>query len=445
MNLSEAAQAIHGELMGPDGQFSAVSIDSRTIKPGELFFALRGPNFDGHDFIPAAVKAGAIAAVVSKSIANQLPLIKVGEVNQALIDLAQYHREQMPCVVVAVTGSCGKTTTRSLLQSVFQQAGNTLASEKSFNNEIGVPLTLLRITKAHQYAISEMGANHPGEIAKLTHIARPNVAIITNAGAAHLEGFGNLEGVACAKGEIFQGLNKDGVAVINQDDQFAKFWKKLAGNHQIMTFSSMDKADVYAEGVILDDFSRPRFNLHYQGQKETVQLSLMGKHNVNNALAAAAAAFSQGLSMTQVKAGLELGTAVNKRLNEIIGFAGALIIDDSYNANPLSVTAAMQVLTSRRGASVLVLGDMLELGEKATQLHYDLGLTASKMGINQLFCCGELTQNTVKAFGKNGYHFESQDDLIDALKDTLNQNTNVLIKGSLAMNMSRVVDALTEK
>lgn len=446
MKLSDAARIVKGTKYGNDVQFDEVSTDTRTLDKAKnaLFFALRGENFDGHDYIDRAKQAGAVAVVVSQQIEIDLPSIKVADVHQALIDLAQYHREQMNCTVIAVTGSCGKTTTRALLASVFGRIGKTLASEKSFNNDIGVPITLLRITPEHQYVICELGANHPGEIAKLTHIVKPNIAIITNAAAAHLEGFENLHGVACAKGEIFQGLNKtSGVAIINQDEQFAPFWKKRVGKHRIVTFGINNTADVQAQKITFNSQSQPNFLLKIADDEVAVQLQLIGRHNVANALAAAAAAYALGIPSNEIASGLSSCFAVNERLVEKKGLAGATIIDDSYNANPLSVTAAMQVLTSRTGDSVLVLGDMLELGKNTSQLHHDLGERAAHLGINKLFCYGKLTRNTVNAFGDNAYFFETQEALITALKEILHADMNVLVKGSAAMKMSQIVAALT--
>lgn len=446
MKLSEFANIIHGELLGDDKDFSAISTDTRTLKEGELFFALRGPNFDAHDCIDHAINAKAAGAVVSRDIKKSFPFIKVNDVHQALIHYAEHHRNKMNPKIIAVTGSCGKTTTRAMLASVFNLHGDTLWSEKSFNNDIGVPLTLLRLKENHQFAICELGANHPGEIAKLTHLVKPDIAIITNAAPAHLEGFGSLQGVACAKGEIFQGLSSNGIAIINNDDQFANFWKKLIGKHRIITFAIQHEADVKAKNIQINSHSQANFILQLPNKEEVpIQLKIMGEHNVMNALATAAAAYASHIPIETIKAGIENCDAVNKRLVIKKGLGGSTIIDDSYNANPLSVSVAMQVLKNRPGVSVLVLGDMLELGENSVQMHRELGVKARHLGIDKLYCYGKLTKNTAQSFGNDAHYFESQDDLIDALKNILNKDATVLIKGSLSMNMSRVVSEIVEE
>lgn len=445
MKLSTAAQVLAGELVGEDKEFVRVSIDSRTIKAGELFFALRGLNYNGHDFISAAKEAGAVAVVASQAMNVDLSMIKVADTSKALCDLACYYRDCLKVPIIAVTGSCGKTTTRALLQSVFNQAGKTLASEKSFNNNIGVPLTLLHITPEYQFVVCEIGANHPGEIADLTHMVKPRIAIITNAGPSHLEGFGDLKGVACAKGEIFQGLSSDGIAIINNDDLFADFWKIQAGSHRIMTFARKNEAEVIAKNVVLNEQAQPSFLIQFPQDKIRVQLQLLGEHNVMNALATATAAYALGLTPDMIRRGLELCVAENRRLLERKSFNGATIIDDTYNANPLSVTVAIQVLVSRGKTSVLVLGDMLELGENTDNLHRELGKTAAQYGVSRIYCYGKHTRYTADAFGKNAYYFESQIELIEALKNQLNKDDIVLVKGSLAMQMNRVVAALMEK
>lgn len=447
MKLSELAAIVHGELLGDDNEFSEINIDTRTLKGGELFFALRGPNFDAHDYIDAAMHGKAIGAVVSRDFNKKnLPLLKVADVHQALIDFSQHRRNQFNPTIIAVTGSCGKTTTRAMLASIFNLQGNTLWSENSFNNDIGVPLTLLRLKKNHDFAICELGANHAGEIAKLTHLVKPNTAIITNAAPAHLEGFGSLQGVACAKGEIFQGLPSDGVAIINNDDQFANFWKKLVGKHRIITFAIQHDADIRAKEIKINAHSQASFILQFPNSEEiTIHLKIIGEHNVMNALAAAAAAFANNIPIQTIKAGLENAEAVNKRLVIKKGKGGATIIDDSYNANPSSVLAAIHVLKNRPGVSVLVLGDMLELGENSVQLHQELGTKAYHLGIDELYCYGKLMQNTAKSFGEKAHYFESQNDLINALKNSLRKGMNVLVKGSLSMNMSRVVSEIVDE
>lgn len=445
MKLSEIAEILHRPFEGHDAEFESISTDTRTLAPGQLFIALSGPNFNANDFVADAAKKGAAAAIVSQPLSVSIPTIKVDDTRIALAHLARHQREEAKIPVIAVTGSCGKTTTRALLASVFGQMGHVLASEGSFNNDIGVPLTLLRLTPNHDYAIVEMGANHPGEIANLTQLVHPNVAIITNAGRAHLEGFGDLDGVACAKGEIFQGLPLDGVAIVNNDDRYADLWRNLVGSRRLVTFAIEHPADVMATDISLNQQSLPRFRLRLPEHEIEINLPLMGKHNVMNALAAAAAAYALDVPINSIKRGLETVAAVKRRLNEYKGYKGATIIDDSYNANPSSVAAAIDVLAKRPGDSVLVFGDMLELGEGADVLHAEIGTKALQSGITRLYCYGNHSRYAAKAFGEHGYHFENQESLLRALCDYLHKDATVLIKGSLGMKMNNITAALLEE
>jgi UDP-N-acetylmuramoyl-tripeptide--D-alanyl-D-alanine ligase len=444
MKLSQIAPVLQAQLKGQDAEFDGVSIDTRTLKPGQLYIAIRGERFDGHDFVDNAAKAGAAAAVISQETAAAIPTLKVANTRQALVELARFHRQQFPIPIIAVTGSCGKTTTKALLASVFSQAGHVLFNVSSFNNDIGVPLTLLQLGPQHQYAISEMGANHPGEIAFLTHLVHPNVAIITNAAQAHLEGFGDLNGVACAKGEIFQGLGPQGVAIINADDTYANFWRQLAGSRRVLTFGVLQPADVSARHIQYNANGQPSFELVIGSDSAPVQLQLMGRHNVHNALAAAAAGHAQGLSLTMIQAGLNAAVAEKRRLVEQHSPEGALIIDDSYNANPLSVRAAIELLALRAGERILVIGDMRELGENAASYHQEIGAAAKDSGIEQLYCYGDLSRHAAEAFGKKAHFFTDQQALIQTLKPCLRENTIVLIKGSKSMQMDKVVAALKD-
>jgi UDP-N-acetylmuramoyl-tripeptide--D-alanyl-D-alanine ligase len=380
--------------------------------------------------------------VSSRLSVHDFPIILVPDTHHALMQLAQEKRAAFKNPIITVTGSCGKTTTRALLESVFSEAGKVLASVKSFNNNIGVPLTLMPLDSSYDFAICELGANHAGELAELTALVRPKVAIITNAAAVHLEGFGSVEGVAKAKGEIFQGLSEDGVAIINNDDHFADYWRELTQAKKQVSFGLENSADVRAENIIFNEKIQPEFDLILPSGKARVKLNLMGLHNVNNALAAAAAAFALGLSVAQIKAGLENSVAVEKRLVEIKGLNGATVIDDSYNANPLSVMAAISVLAKRKGHSILVLGDMKELGENAADFHVEIGQKAKQLKISQLYAYGDLSRHTAKAFGKNGFYFDNQDQLISELKKKITAKDTILIKGSNSMGMDLVAKAL---
>ena len=450
MKSSEVAKIVCADLItgGGDTVFENVSTDSRTIQPSSLFISLCGPHFDGNDFVNEAGKQGAVVAIVGRLVQTDLPLIRVNDTLKALAQLACHQRKRINVPAIAVTGSCGKTTTRALLASVFRQCGNVLASERSFNNNIGVPLTLLRLRSNHDYAIFELGANQAREIAYLTNLVKPSVAIITNAGHVHLEGFGSLESVAKAKGEIFEGLLPDGTAVINNDDPFSEFWQNLVGSRRIITFGLNHPADVTANNITLDSEGKSTFQLILPNGQVQIQLSLIGIHNVRNALAAAAAAavYMKQLSLNAIKAGLENVVAVKSRLVERKGYRDAMIIDDSYNANPLSVSAAIAVLAKRAGHSILVLGDMLELGEGATRkFHQMIGERSLEAGIKQLYCYGQLTKYTASAFGKDAYYFDDQEKLLSKLKNHLDANAVVLIKGSLAMKMDYIAQVLLEK
>lgn len=443
--LSNIAKPIHGKLLGKDTAFTSVSTDTRTLQPGALFIALHGPQFDAHDFIAAAMEKQAAAAIISRDVATTLPAIKVEDTRIALGELAAWHRQQFDIPVIGLTGSCGKTTTKQMIASILQQAGPTLATEGTLNNDIGVPLTLLRLNKEHRFAVIEMGANHHGEIAYVTHIAKPKVALLTNAGPAHLEGFGDMEGVARAKGEIFQGLAKDGIAIINADDQFSEFWQSITKGHRVIRFGRQHPAEFTAKEVSFDKNGYAQFILVTPAGETSLHLQIMGEHNVMNALAASAAAYAIGIPLKTIKAGLEAAEPVKKRLVIYHAANGAEIIDDSYNANPSSVTAAIQLLAKRSGKRILALGDMRELGPDAAKYHEQIGKTAKQYGIDQLFAYGDLSTHTVQAFGANGHHFATQPELITALKPTLTADVTVLVKGSLSTRMSQVVAALREE
>ncbi|MCH9769357.1 MAG: UDP-N-acetylmuramoyl-tripeptide--D-alanyl-D-alanine ligase [Gammaproteobacteria bacterium] len=444
MQLAKIASALTAELIGSDVEFNGVSIDSRSVQPGELFIALKGPNFDGHDYIVDAKKRGAVAVIVSDAVTTDLPLLKVINTRDALFELARYHRGKLKLPIIAVTGSCGKTTTRALLAQVFSQAGKVLASEGSFNNDIGVPLTLLKITSEHDYAIIEMGANHSGEIAKLTHLVKPTVAIVTNVGPAHLEGFGSLDGVACAKAEIFQGLSTKGTAIINNDDAYASFWRNTLTENKVLCFAVHNAANVRAKNIRLTTKMTAIFDLVLAKQQIEIKLKVLGAHNVYNALAAATAATVFKIPIEKIKRGLEKALAVNRRLMEYAGLKGATIIDDSYNANPTSVAAAIHLIGARKGVPTLVLADMGELGDAAERLHAEIGELAKQAGIKQLYCYGQLTQHAVAAYGENAHYFKDRAALIDTLRDNITSDMVILIKGSNAMGMEQVVSALKE-
>jgi UDP-N-acetylmuramoyl-tripeptide--D-alanyl-D-alanine ligase len=450
MLLSQAAQALGAKLVGQDARFSAVSTDSRSIAAGDLFVALQGENFDGYKFVSGAAQAGAVAAVVNAASfggeAAPCPLLLVEDTRLALGRLAAHWRAQFSIPVVGLTGSNGKTTVKEMLASILRAAAGSadavLATEGNLNNDIGMPLTLLKLRAHHRYAVIEMGMNHPGEIDYLTHIARPDVAIINNAASAHLAGLGSLEAVALAKGEIFSGLADNGTAVINADDPYAGLWRELAKGHRVLRFGLDAEAEIGAcwdvtEYGIKMEISTP------QGVAN-VQLHVPGAHNARNALAATAAAVALDIPLFAIAAGLESFSGVAGRLQRKVAPGGAVVIDDTYNANPDSMRAALKVLAQQRGRRIFVMGDMGELGDDAARLHAEIGGEARRAGIEELLALGPLTAHAVNAFGPNARHFERIEDLLSALDSALSAGTTVLVKGSRFMKMERVVRHCTK-
>ncbi|MDX2457153.1 MAG: UDP-N-acetylmuramoyl-tripeptide--D-alanyl-D-alanine ligase, partial [Gammaproteobacteria bacterium] len=357
MQLSEAAQVLAGRYTGTDLAFQGVSTDTRQLVPGALFFALQGPNFDGHRFVEMAREQGAVAAAVARPCQSALPQIEVADTRLALGRLSAHWRQKFSLPVVAITGSNGKTTVRAMTAAVLSWCGRTLATQGNLNNDIGLPLTLARLSEDDQFAVLEMGANHPGEIDYLTGIAQPSIAVITNAGPAHLEGFGDLEGVARAKGEVFARLDAEGVAVINADDAFAPLWRELAGHCRTVEFGLQDAA-VTADWQ--GDTTGSDMCLRTPAGSVELHLSLPGRHNVMNALAACAVSLSAGADLEAVRQGLESLSPVAGRFNVHSLPDSVTVIDDTYNANPESLQVALDVLALAAGDSWLVLGDMGE-------------------------------------------------------------------------------------
>ncbi len=442
ITLTQVSEILAGKVINKNAEFTGVSTDSRTLQPGQLFIALSGENFDGHQFLAEVKNKGAAAAIVSRPIEIDLPLLQVADTEKALGALAAWHRRQFTLPLIALTGSCGKTTVKEMLRTILTQAGAALANIGTLNNAIGVPLTLLQLQPEHRYAVIEMGANHPGEIAYLTQMAQPQVAFINNIAPAHLEGFGTVEGVAQAKSEIYTGLAQDGIVLINADDKFADWLKEKAADKKIITFGIEHTADFQAEALTANQEGCFSFCLKTPQEKITIQLPLPGRHTVLNAVAAAAAASSVGVTLTAIKAGLESMQPVNGRLVMKQSAAGARIFDDTYNANPFSVQAALQVLSNYSGERVLVLGDMAELGANTEQMHSDIGRLAKELGINRLYAWGKLSRATVQAFGEGGVHFEDKERLSAAVRSVLQPAMTVLVKGSRSAKMEQVVAAL---
>jgi len=439
MRLHEAADALGAHWAGEDVMLQGISTDTRTLQAGQLFVALHGPNFDGHDYLAEAKAKGAAACMVEKPVANCSALF-VGDTRLALGQLARAWRRHFTMPLIAVTGSNGKTTVKEMLASIFVQLGDVLATRGNLNNDIGVPLTLLGLDSSHTSAVVELGANHAGEIAYLTALAEPNVAVITNAAAAHLEGFGTLKGVANAKGEIFQGMKDDGTAIINADDEFVSLWRGLAKDKKVLSFGLQNKADITAQWQAGDHGSQ--IHVSTPAGKVKLQLALLGQHNVMNALAAIAAAQAAGVKLTTIKAGLEVMQPVAGRLQLKAGIRGSRIIDDTYNANPASLAAAIEVLAGFTGKHILVLGDMGELGDEAKELHAEAGRFARAHGVDRLVTVGPMAAAAAVAFGKGAQQCDNHEDVSNALKVDVGADVTVLVKGSRLSRMERVVQRL---
>ena len=446
--LEEFARVCGGRLQGADATFTDVVSDSRTLKRGQLFVALQGPNFNGQDFVGAALQAGAAGAVVGAAQPVALPQILVPDTQAALERAARSWRAHFAGPLVGVAGSNGKTTAKEMTASILAQAGECLATRGNLNNHIGVPLTLMRLTPGHRFAVIEMGANRAGEVAALVALARPSIGLITNAGAEHLEGFGTLEGVARAEGEMVAGLTPAATAVINADDEFVSLWRGSTPA-RVVTFGVRQRADFTATDVRASVGAhgfRTHFRLSAPHGSAAIELSLGGAHNVANALAAAAAAAAAGATLEHIAAGLAAVRAVPGRLQFKQSASGAWLIDDSYNANPSSMRAAIEVLATLSGRKWLVLGDMGELGAFAADAHTDIGEFARAQGIERLYATGPLMQRAVESFGAGARWYGAAAELTAALHEALRgagPEVRLLVKGSRSNRLERVVEALT--
>jgi UDP-N-acetylmuramoyl-tripeptide--D-alanyl-D-alanine ligase len=440
--LSELVQPLQGQLIGDDARFESVSTDSRTVQPNQLFVALPGERVDGHEFVPAVAAAGASCALVSAAAGYPLPVLRVDDTLRALGALAALNRQCFEGPLVAVTGSCGKTSVKNMMHAILQRCGETLATEGNFNNEIGVPLSLLRLAPRHRFAVIEMGAARAGDIDYLCKLARPAVSVLLNAMPAHLEGFGSVDGVAHAKGEILSGLGGSGTAVFPSESPYADLWRGLAGSARCLEFGFTDTASVSAEKVARCDDTGSSFTLRSPLGSVEVNLPVPGRHNIANALAAAAAAIAAGAGLDQVVEGLAAVTPQSGRLSSLVAASGARIIDDSYNANPASLKAAIDVLSACEGHRILVMGAMAELGADSKQMHADVGAYAARQQIDELWATGGDTDAAVAAFGDRGRSFASRERLAIALQSQLGSGDVVLVKGSRSAGMETVVAAL---
>ena len=440
MPLSRAAEVLNARLRGVDVTFRGVSTDTRTLAQGNLFVALRGPSFDGHDYLQQARQRGAVAAAVSEPRDADLPLLEVGDTRLALGGLAAHWRAQFSIPVVGLTGSNGKTTVKEMIAAILARCGATLVTRGNLNNDIGVPQTLFGLDAQHRYAVVEMGANHGGEIAYLTGLVQPTVGLVNNAGPAHLEGFGSIDGVARAKGELFEGLGSDAVCVINADDRYAGLWRAMAGSRPVMSFGLEQPAELQAQWR--GDLQGSDIELHTPAGAASLRLSLPGRHNVMNALAAAAAALALEIPLPHIVAGLAAVRAVHGRWESLPGINGVQLIDDTYNANPASLQAALQLLGDADAEPWLVLGDMGELGQEGRRLHRQMGEEAKRNGVRRLFALGELAQQAADAFGAGAEGFADVEALTRRLGQMARPGVLILVKGSRSMRMERVIAAL---
>jgi UDP-N-acetylmuramoyl-tripeptide--D-alanyl-D-alanine ligase len=453
LKLQQVADAMNGQLSTQsvkDMLISSVSTDTRAIKKGDVFIALVGENFNGHDYIFKALECGASAVVVSQLVDCPLPTIKVDDTRKALGALAAAVREKVNPKTIGITGSSGKTTVKEMVASILSQKGKVLATKGNFNNDIGVPLTLLSLTHQHEYAVVEMGANHQGEIDYTTMLVKPDAATIVNAAPSHLQGFGSLFGVARAKSEIFKGLGDSGVAVLNTDSQFYEFWQGKSDKHNIVTFSpDSEVGDYHAQEHFTNSEGCAEFELVTPQGKMAIRLRIPGAHNVGNAVLAAALAMQVGASLADVQKGLFEMQAVSGRLNVSKIDNDIRIIDDSYNANVASVKAGIDLLVSYQGPSIFVFGDMGELGDQAQLYHQQIGEYAQQKDVDALISIGQFSHSASAVFAQTGKHCTDIDSLmqqlfmlVDASISAGKVPVNILIKGSRSTKMERVVEAL---
>jgi len=440
--LSELQLPLEGKLHGADCDILGVSTDSRNLRDGDLFVALRGEHFDGQKYISQAHSAGATAAIVREMVASSLPQLQVADTQRALGLLGAYNRQQYKGPLIGITGSSGKTTVKNMVHAVLSQRGETLATEGNFNNEIGVPLTLLRLQPGVEFAVVEMGAAKAGDIAWLCELACPTIAVLLNAMPAHLEGFGSVEGVAAAKGEIFDRLIKTDVAVINADQSWARQWRKRASAATVMDFGLEQPASISARNIQGMGVRGVSFTASTPVGDMSIRLNLPGVHNVANALAAVAVGLACELSLMNIRDGLESLQPSDGRLRSGCSPLGATIIDDCYNANPGSVRAAIDMLAACSGRRTLLLGAMRELGHGSSELHREVGEYAREAGVDQLWGVGPELEPCVDAFGAGGCYFEDRAAALVDIEEQFGEGDTVLVKGSRSTGMEQVLHAL---
>jgi len=443
MALSQAAPLLEAEVLGADARFTGAGLDTRTLRPGELFLALRGRNTDGHELLAAAERAGAAAAVIERPVAAPLPRLLVADVRAAMARLAGHWRARFDLPVVAVTGSNGKTTCKEMVAAILGQDRRVLATEGNLNNELGVPLTLFRLGSEHAAAVVEIGANHPGEVAALGGIVKPRVALVTCCAPAHVEGFGSVAGVAQAKGELYASLGADGRAVVNADDAYAGLWRRLAANRPVTSFGFAADADVRVidRGAATPAGGRA-FTVITPAGTADMALPLPGRHNLANAAASIAVALALGIDLAQCRAGLAGQGAAAGRLQIRRGRGGARILDDSYNANPGALAAALEVLAEQGGTRWLVLGQMAELGADSERYHAEAGARARSLGIEHLLAVGPVAGRAAAAGGAGGEQVADNEAAVERLRAACGPGTSVLVKGSRSAATEAIVAAL---
>jgi len=448
--LSQIAQSMNGEFVGDNNSiYTQLSSDTRTLNAGDVYIALKGENFDGHDFISQAIDKKAACIIAQKNkinskisiISKSVPVIWVEDTTIALGLFAKYWRSQFDIPVIGITGSCGKTTVKSMLGHVLSLMGETLIPPGSFNNQFGLPFTLLKINPNHQYAVIEVGTNHLGEIAYLANILHPTISLITNIRSAHLAGFKTESNIAKEKGDLYKFLVPDGTAILNQDEPYYSEWLENLNAKQSHLSFGLQVGDVTAQNIQLS-FNGASFDLCYQDKKHPIQLKITGQHSIYNALAVSCVALSLEVPIEVIIQGLENFQSVKGRLQKHQTDSGVTIIDDSYNANPASFKAAIEVLASAPGHKILGMGEMGELGEHEAQYHEEIGQFAKTKSIDTILSFGALTQHTVNSFGKGAKEYQDKSILISDLAKILSKGTTVLIKGSRYTGMEEVLDAL---
>lgn len=448
MKLSTIVTPLQGRYYGEEVTFSSVSTDTRTLAAGALFFALDGPIFEGHRFLEEAKRRGAVAAVVNNHavfnayVFADLPILYVPDTYVALGALAQLTRQQFSGPVVVITGSCGKTTTRVLTVAILEQVYSVLATRGNLNNKVGLPLMLLQCTDQQNCMVLEVGTNAPGEIAYLADIAQPTIAVVTNVAEVHLKGLKDLAGILKEKSALFQALGKEGVAVINADSPFATDWYRLNSKRQQINFAQRGTADVQAREIVMDSVGRATFTLSTPQGACSVRLRLIGRYNVSNALAAASVGCALGIPLDLIRQGLESIAAIRQRMIQHFTAQGVRVLDDTYSSNPMAMFNALKVLAAYKGETVLIMGEMGELGVRAVFYHRRVGQWAKAMGIKYLYACGYLTYFSVEEFGENAFHFNNYKQLAAALRPHLTARMSVLVKASRSERLERVISYL---